>query len=41
MCIFIDYAPAQKIRYIEIIINMLNKNKYKVVTISSHSLTGA
>ena len=41
VCIFIDYASAHKIRYIEIIINVLNKNKYKNVTISSHSHTGA
>ena len=40
VCIFIDRASAQKIRYIEIIINVLNKNKYRIVTISSHSHTG-
>ena len=41
VCIFIDGASAQKIRYIEIIIiNVLNKNKYIIVTISSHSHTG-
>ena len=41
VCIFIDGAYAQKIRYIEIIIlNVLNKNKYIIVTISSHSHTG-
>ena len=41
VCIFIDGATAHKIRYIEIIIiNVLNKNKYIIVTISSHSHTG-
>ena len=35
VCIFIDGASAQKIRYIEIIIiNVLNKKKYIIVTIS-------